>query len=280
MLSLFCCFQIEKEIIMAMPVVHSVSPAASRLFLALDFSDQNTAFLLIDKTAHLGIGYKIGLELIHAGYGPNVARYIRQKGYCNDIFYDPKLADTPSTMKGAARNVAGLFVDYFNVHATAGPDSVAAAASMKGDSKLLAVTLLTTITPEQYESMFIGSFEGEFYVPAMNPDALKAKFARVVVALAKMAKQNGADGIVCSALELPMLMTNHDTASLIKMVPGTRMPGADAHEQKRVGTPTKAMEDGGWEHTRLVIGREATEAEDPAAVLMKIMDAIMLYAPQ
>jgi orotidine-5'-phosphate decarboxylase len=262
-----------------MPPVSPVSPAASRLFLALDCSDLDVAIRLVDQTWQLGIGYKIGLELIHAGHGPNLVRYIRQKGYCNDIFYDPKLSDTPNTMKGAVRNVAGLFVDFFNVHASAGPDSVSAAASVKGDSKLLAVTILTTITPEQYYLMFVAPFLG-ISVGVIDSNVARAGLARTVVSSAKSAKLNGADGIVCSALELPMLMVDPETADLDKMVPGTRMPGADAHEQKRVGTPMKAMEDGGWEHTFLVIGREATEAEDPAAVLMKIMEAIMVYAPQ
>jgi orotidine-5'-phosphate decarboxylase len=272
-------YKLKRKFIMVMPPVSPVSPAASKLFLALDTSSLQVAIDLVDKTSRLGIGYKIGLELIHAGHGPTMVRYIRQKDCSNDLFYDAKLDDTPNTMMGAAQNIANLSVEYFNVHATAGPDSVEPAASVKGDAKLLAVTLLTTITPEQFYSMLVSPFEGGHY-STVDPDVAKAGLARVVVALAKMAKQKGADGIVCSALELPMLMADSETAPLIKMVPGTRMPGADAHEQKRVGTPMKAIEDGGWEHTFLVIGREATDKPDPAAVLIRIMEAILPFAPK
>lgn len=264
---------------MAMHVALPVSPAASKLFLALDTSSLQVATDHVDQTFHLGIGYKIGLELIHAGHGPSVARHIRQKGFINEIFYDPKVSDTTSTMKGAVRNIAGLGVEYFNVHAMSGPDSVSAAASVKGDSKMLAVTVLTTITPEQYFQMFVAPFLG-ILGGTMAKEFAEAGLTRSVVAFAKGAKENGADGIVCSALEVAMLMSNPETASMVKIIPGTRMPGADPHEQKRVGTQVKAIEDGGWENTFLVIGREATEASNPVAVLMNIMEAIMPYAPQ
>lgn len=265
---------------MVMPPDNPISPAARKIFLALNTSSLEEAMKLVDTTYHLGIGYKIGLRLILAGHGPTVSRYIRQRGFNNEVFYGANLFASPNAMKGATKDISALGVDYFDVCAMAGHTSVSFAASEKGDSKVLAETIPTMITAEQYRSMFVAPFEGEGHVSTWKPDVLKAKLARVVVLLAKMAKWNGADGIACSVPDLSILMADTETAPLIKMVSGTRLPGLQWYDPECNGTPMTAFDVGGWEHTYLDIDCEGIDMQNPVAGIKAIMLAILPYAPK
>ncbi len=73
-----------------------------------------------------------------------------------------------------------------------------------------------------------------------------------------VAKDSGCLGLVCSALDLPIV--SKQAPDLLTVVPGIRLSGAEAHDQKKVATPSKALEEGAG---LLVIGRSVTEAENP-----------------
>jgi len=51
------------------------------------------------------------------------------------------------------------------------------------------------------------------------------------------------------------------------VTPGVRPKGADVGDQKRIATPSNALD---WGATHLVIGRPITQAEDPRAAALKI----------
>jgi orotidine-5'-phosphate decarboxylase len=90
--------------------------------------------------------------------------------------------------------------------------------------------------------------------------------AQRVLALARLARESGLDGVVCSAQESGMLREAcGDHFALV--TPGIRLAGDAAGDQRRVVTPSDAIANGS---DYLVIGRSITRAPDPVATLMKI----------
>jgi len=87
-----------------------------------------------------------------------------------------------------------------------------------------------------------------------------------VVALTQMAVEAGADGVVCSPLEVAAIRTALGAKPFL-VVPGIRPAGAEPGDQKRVMTPAQAMQAGA---DVLVIGRPITQAADPVAAAQAI----------
>jgi orotidine-5'-phosphate decarboxylase len=81
-----------------------------------------------------------------------------------------------------------------------------------------------------------------------------------------MALLAGADGLVCSPLEVAPLRDAFGEGPAL-VVPGIRPSGAPQGDQARIMTPREALDAGAdW----LVIGRPITEAADPAAAAAAI----------
>lgn len=176
--------------------------------------------------------FKIGLELMNAVGTPQAVQHVLRHG--GQVFVDCKLNDIPNTVMGASRVIANLGVQFFNVHASAGLEAVEAAASVKGNSKLLVVTVLTSIDETMCESVFGKS--------------VKEK----VIQFAKEAVSAGADGLICSPQELAFLNEHSELQSLLKVTPGVRPQWAQSDDQKRTLTPKEAIAAGA---THLVVGR-------------------------
>ncbi len=224
-----------------------------KIYCAVDTPDLNTAKEIIAKISPAGIGVKLGMEFFNAN-GPQGVIEILESCNHPPIFLDLKYHDIPNTVAGAVRAASKLGVSYLNVHASGGLEMMRAAKeSCAPETKLLAVTLLTSI--DQQEANRIG-YEGSV--------------SERVVALAKLTQEAGLDGVVCSAHEIKAI---RDTCGpdFVLMVPGIRPAGAEAGDQKRVMTPKDAVATGA---THLVIGRPITKADDPATAAKEIMDSI------
>lgn len=211
-----------------------------RICVALDVPDIPSAVQLATRlTGHVGM-LKVGLELF-AAHGPHVVDALRSFGL--PIFVDLKLHDIPQTVESAARGVAKLGVQLLTVHASGGREMIAAAKRGLGasDTKLLAVTALTSLGPAELDAI------------GLPRDA--------VPRLAKLAVEAGADGIVCSPQEVAALRALLGPAPLL-VVPGIRPAGSAAGDQRRTGTPAETVRAGA---TYLVIGRPLRDAVDPAA---------------
>ena len=205
---------------------------------ALDVNDPVAAERLASRLAgHVGL-FKVGLELFVA-HGRAAIDAIRK--FELPVFLDLKLHDIPQTVEGAARGVAALGVDYVTVHASGGSEMIRAARRALPRTKLLAVTALTSLGPDDLDAV------------GLARDA--------VPRLAKLAVAAGADGVVCAPKEVSALRASLGPTPLL-VVAGIRPAGAAAGDQRRTGTPAEAIRAGA---SILVIGRPLRDAPDPAA---------------
>jgi orotidine-5'-phosphate decarboxylase len=94
----------------------------------------------------------------------------------------------------------------------------------------------------------------------------------LAAARAAQAHDIGIDGLVCSAEEAANLRTVAGPGMML-VTPGIRPAGSATGDQKRVMTPTRAIEAGA---DYLVVGRPVTEAADPR----KAADAIVAEIEQ
>jgi len=204
--------------------------------VALDVDSLDKAKPLVESLApHVGC-FKVGLELLMAVGTPKVVEFVHLLG--GQVFCDGKFDDIPNTVGRAAKVVAGMNVKMFNVHASAGVEAMMAAVANKGQSLVLAVTVLTSLDDDNTYLIFGG--------PS------KAK----VLQYARDAKIAGCDGIICSPQELELLGKQNELGSLLKITPGVRPEWAAAGDQKRIMTPAEAIKAGA---TALVIGRPITK---------------------
>lgn len=220
--------------------------AANPVFVALDTQDLLAARRLVSRLAGKVGGIKLGLEFF-GRHGPPGYRALAESGL--PVFLDLKFHDIPNTVAQAVSAVLPLKPAFLTVHASGGPAMIRAAADAAAEAgagrpKILAVTVLTSLDADDLSAV------GQDADPAAQ-----------VGRLAKLAQASGADGVVCSPMEVARLRAALGP-DFVLMVPGIRPAGSDKGDQKRVMTPKEALAAGA---THLVIGRPITQAEDPAA---------------
>jgi orotidine-5'-phosphate decarboxylase len=219
------------------------------IIAALDTTDLATAQawarMLGDRVGML----KLGLAFFLA-QGPAGVRSVTKA----PVFLDLKLHDIPNTVAGAVSAVLPLGAAMLTLHATGGTAMIEAArraaeAAGPARPKLLAVTVLTSLSAQ-----------------ALAETGIDAPPRAQVLLLAKLALAAGADGLVCSPLEVAMLRDEIGPEPLL-VVPGIRPAGAPAGDQARTLTPREAVAAGAdW----LVIGRPITGAPDPTSAAIAI----------
>jgi orotidine-5'-phosphate decarboxylase len=190
---------------------------------------------------------KIGLEL-YLRYGPEAVASVR--GASNvAVFLDLKLNDIPATVAGAARSVGRLRPELLTVHAIGGMAAVRAAVEAAPDTKIVAVTVLTSLSDADLERLGVAGPVG---------DAVRR--------LAALAVEAGARGLVCSPREVAAVRTEVGP-DITLITPGVRPAGSEANDQARIATPEEALRAGA---DLLVIGRPITGAADPGAAAAAI----------
>ncbi len=227
--------------------------AKQRVVLAIDVDNLDKALELV-KRLHPYVGmFKVGLELIIAEGAPKVVKAIHEIG--GKVFLDGKFDDIPNTVGQSSKQAAKLGVKIFNLHASAGMPAMLEAVKNKGQSKVYAVSVLTSID-EHNGNIVFGS-------------PTKAK----VLQMAREATLAGCDGIICSPQELEMLGECPELSSLKKMTPGIRPAFSQVNDQKRIMTPAEAIKAGAH---LLVIGRPITKPDGmtPEEAAMKVLEEI------
>jgi orotidine-5'-phosphate decarboxylase len=236
-----------------------------RLCLALDVPTLKEARTLVSELAEfIGI-FKVGMELF-TSEGPKSVAAIQKLG--GKVFLDLKFHDIPNTVAGAARSAVRMGVAIFNVHASGGRDmmtAVAEAVSTEADRlgltkpKVLAVTVLTSLSTEDLHR---------------DLNIIKTTEEQVI-ALARLAKESGLDGVVASPQETEAIRRACGKG-LIILTPGIRPAWAAAKgDQKRITTPADAIRAGS---DYIVVGRPILSAENriqaSGRVLKEISDSL------
>ncbi len=228
---------------------------ASPVFCAIDTPDLSKAQKLAATLRGHVRGLKLGLEFFMAN-GAAGYKAVAPSGV--PIFLDVKLHDIPNTVAGAVASLLPLQPAFMTIHTSGSAAMMRAAvdaAAKAGNArpKLLGVTVLTSLDAKDLAAV------------GQNTDT-----AQQVLRLAKLAKDSGLDGVVCSPEEVKVLRQALGP-DFILMVPGIRPSWAAAGDQKRVLTPREAVDAGA---TYLVIGRPITGADDPAAAAKRIADEL------
>jgi len=230
-----------------------------KIIIALDYADKESAITMAKQLSPQLCRIKIGKELF-VNTGPQLVEEIAKMGF--DIFLDLKFHDIPNTVAGACRAAANLGVWMVNVHASGGIKMMEAAREAIANSShkplLIAVTILTSLDN-------IALKEIGYHLDTQQQ----------VLRLAKLAKQAGLDGIVCSPLETQLIRSEITQAEndkeFLLVTPGVRPKGSKVNDQSRIMTPNQALESGS---NYLVIGRPITAVENPLKALEQIASEI------
>ncbi len=220
------------------------------IIVALDVDSAAEARALVSKLGGQVCFYKVGLEL-YAAAGVEFVRELIYQG--KDVFLDLKVYDIPETVKRAVAQVARIGVKFLTAHAV--NSVMRAAVEGRGNSplKLLAVTVLTSVGPEDLAEQGYAGTIGELV-------ALRTRNAMEI----------GMDGIVASPLEAAAVKSIIGKNKIL-VTPGVRSEGAAKGDQKRVATPLQAVRDGA---DYLVLGRQITRAADPAKEAARVLEEI------
>ena len=234
----------------------------TNLYIALDFPNWEKTQHFLQTNQLKGVPVKIGMELFYHE-GPTIIEQLKEMGH--SIFLDLKLHDISNTVYHAMKNLAKLEVDLVNVHALGGLDMInkakdglqAGATSSLNRPKLLAVTILTSMTNEKLHKQL----------------HIKDSLDTYVNHLAKMSKQAGADGVVCSAQEAKQIKQVCGD-EFLTVTPGIRLASDETQDQKRVTSPKFAKKNGA---DILVVGRPITQAKHPKKIYEQIKRELESY---
>lgn len=162
--------------------------ARERIIVALD-CDYDTALALSDALRGHAKWLKVGMTLYYLA-GPQIMRELKGRGF--NVFLDLKFHDIPHQVRGAAESAGIAGADLLSVHGSGGAAMLAACregAEAAGEAraerpKLVAITVLTSMDQA-----------------ALAEVGVEAPVAEQVDRLARLAVDNGTDGVVCSPQE-------------------------------------------------------------------------------
>ena len=226
-------------------------PLNERIIVALDLESPELAKEMVKRCEAETSFFKIGLQMFMADYF-NTVDWILDRGH--KVMLDLKFFDIPETVKLAVEQVNSRGVSFATIH---GNDAIVkAAVEARGDTKLLAVTVLTSFGEEDLRAM-----------------GMTQSVEDLVYFRAKRALELGCDGIVSSGLEAGR-MRNDLGEKLLIVTPGIR-PGANvldaSDDQTRIVTAGAAIKNGA---NHVVVGRPITKSEDPAGVIAAMKQEI------
>jgi orotidine-5'-phosphate decarboxylase len=230
-------------------------PRAERLIVALDVPTPAEARALVEKLGDAARFYKVGLELFMAGGYFELIEWLAARG--DKVFVDLKFFDVPETVRRAVANLRGRGASFATVHGNQA--MMEAAAKEKGEVKILAVTVLTSLDRGDLDDL-----------------GFSCELERLVLSRARRAIEAGCDGVISSGLEAARLKAEFKDRLLV-VTPGIRpVENRPADDQKRTVDVAQAFAAGA---DYIVVGRPIRQAADPRAAALAIQDTIARIFP-
>ena len=230
-------------------VADKMIPLNERIIFALDVESIDEAKKWVRRLEQDIHFYKVGLQLFLAG-GFTVVDWIINRGL--KVMLDLKFFDVPQTVACAVSQLKDHGITFTTVH---GNDQILrAAVSARRDTKILAVTVLTSLSQQDIEEM-----------------GFQCSLDELVLSRARHALAIGCDGVISSGLEAPKLRKDLGSNFLI-VVPGVRpVEHRPDDDQKRVVDIKTAFLNGA---DYVVIGRPIRETPDPIGQVRKMQAEI------
>jgi orotidine-5'-phosphate decarboxylase len=219
-----------------------------RLIFALDFENNEQAQQIVETLGDAVTFYKIGLELFMAGNYYPMLDWLTERG--KKVFVDLKFFDVPQTVSSAVKQLTNRGATFATVH---GNDAILkAAAEVKGELKILAVTVLTSLDRGDLDDL-----------------GFQCDVKELVLSRAKRAFTLGCDGVISSGLEAQDLRS-HLGENFLVVTPGIR-PVVNVDDQKRTVDVETAFRNGA---DHIVVGRPIKLAADPYQAAWEIQETI------
>ena len=230
-------------------------PRAERLIAALDVASTDEAKALVQRLGDSVTFYKVGLELFMADGFFGLIDWLARRG--KKVFVDLKFFDIPETVRAAVRGLGNRGVTFATVHGNQA--MLEAAAQARGDVKILAVTVLTSLDQGDLDDL-----------------GFRCDVEALVLSRARRALEAGCDGVISSGLEAPALRRELG-ARLLVVAPGIRpVQNRLTSDQKRTVDVARAFANGA---DYIVVGRPIREAPDPRAAAQAIQATIATEFP-
>jgi orotidine-5'-phosphate decarboxylase len=231
------------------------SPREERLIAALDVASAEQARSLVERLGDSVRFYKVGLELFMAGGMFELIDWLTKKG--NRVFADLKFFDIPETVAAAVRGLRNRGVTFATVHGNQG--MLEAAGDAKGEVKILAVTVLTSLDQGDLDDL-----------------GFRCDVEKLVLSRARRALEAGCDGVIASGIEAPALKRELGERLLV-VTPGIRpVQNRPSDDQKRTVDVAQAFANGA---DYIVVGRPIRLAADPRAAAQAIQETIARAFP-
>ena len=224
-----------------------------RIIIALDVPNAVLGLNIVDQLGDAVSFYKIGLGMLTGG-GMALANELKQD-LNKKIFMDLKLFDIGATIERAVKGLTKYNIDFLTVNGDPQVVSAAVQGKKTTDTKILAVTFLTSLDRED-----------------LNKNLIKeGGINELVLERSIKAFEAGADGVIASPHEARMIKGLSEAQGKLIVTPGIRPLGFNSEDQKRVMTPDAALANGA---DHIVIGRPVIKAKNPRLEIKKILETI------
>ena len=216
-----------------------------KAFVALDSDSNKKNLTIVRKLKNHVYGFKVGYRSFYRTDSIDLIREIKKT---SKLFLDLKLNDIPNTVLQGMESLEKINPDYLTLHISGGLHMLKEAKKYiiqkKSKTKLLGVTLLTSLDQKDIKSMF-GNITTK----------------QVLKNYAKLADEAKIDGLICSGQDLKIL-DGHK--KLLKITPGVNLYKRKSDDQKRTISAIEAFINGA---NYIVIGRELINHKNPINVL-------------
>ena len=224
-----------------------------RIIIALDVPNAVLGLNIVNQLGDAVSFYKIGLGMLTGG-GMALANELKQD-LNKKIFMDLKLFDIGATIERAVKGLTQYNIDFLTVNGDPQVVSAAVQGKKTTDTKILAVTFLTSLDRED-----------------LNKNLIKeGSINELVLERSIKAFEAGADGVIASPHEAHMIKELSEAQGKLIVTPGIRPLGFNSEDQKRVMTPDAALANGA---DHIVIGRPVIKAKNPRLEIKKILETI------